>query len=254
MSDDKGVQSVERALDIIESAASRQEGKSLTEISADTGLHKSTAYRIINTLVRRGFLMREDDGNYKLGHKLIETASLLHKRVRASDRGTAVCGRNKCSPRPRGISGCAGRRKRDISGKDKRTFHAEGLLTDRYPCAGILLVSGEMSAVGSFKDKIERTMGECSFIKFTPNTISSMEELHKELIKVRRQGWAMDDEEYEPGHRCVGAPIYDYKGDIIAAISVGGDRHVLTDQRIEEVAQYMMRNAMEISEKLGYQE
>ncbi|MFQ7103572.1 MAG: IclR family transcriptional regulator, partial [Anaerovoracaceae bacterium] len=75
MSDDKGVQSVERALDIIESAASRQEGKSLTEISADTGLHKSTAYRIINTLVRRGFLMREDDGNYKLGHKLIETAS-----------------------------------------------------------------------------------------------------------------------------------------------------------------------------------
>lgn len=64
----------------------------------------------------------------------------------------------------------------------------------------------------------------------------------------------MDDEEYEPRHRCVGAPIYDYKGDIIAAISVGGDRHVLTDQRIEEVARYMMRNAMEISEKLGYQE
>ncbi len=56
------------------------------------------------------------------------------------------------------------------------------------------------------------------------------------------------------GTRSVGAPIYDYKGDIIAAISVDGDRHVLTDQRIEEVAQYMMRNAMEISEKLGYQE
>ncbi len=165
MSDDKGVQSVERALDIIESAASRQEGKSLTEISADTGLHKSTAYRIINTLVRRGFLMREDDGNYKLGHKLIETASYYINELELQTRGTAVCGRNKCSPRPRGISGCAGRRKRDISGKDKRTSHAEGLLTDRYPCAGILLVSGEMSAVGSFQRQDRANHGGMQFYK-----------------------------------------------------------------------------------------
>lgn len=51
------------------------------------------------------------------------------------------------------------------------------------------------------------------------------------MLKVRKQGWAMDDEEYEIGHRCIGAPIYDYRGEIIAAISASGDKHILTDDQ-----------------------
>lgn len=254
MSDDKGVQSVERALDIIESAASRQEGKSLTEISADTGLHKSTVYRIINTLVRRGFLMREDDGNYKLGHKLIETASYYINELELQTEARPYIAEISAFLGMASYLGVLERENVVYLEKITGPFAPKAFsqISTRVPayCSSL----GKCLLSGLSKDKIERTMGECSFIKFTPNTISSMEELHKELIKVRRQGWAMDDEEYEPGHRCVGAPIYDYKGDIIAAISVGGDRHVLTDQRIEEVARYMMRNAMEISEKLGYQE
>ena len=46
------------------------------------------------------------------------------------------------------------------------------------------------------------------------------------MLKVRKQGWAMDDEEYEIGHRCIGAPIYDYRGEIIAAISASGDKRI----------------------------
>ena len=75
MADDKGVQSVERALDIIETVASAQEGKSLTEIAAITGLHKSTVYRLIMTLLNRNYLDKMEDGNYKLGEKLIENVS-----------------------------------------------------------------------------------------------------------------------------------------------------------------------------------
>ena len=56
----------------------------------------------------------------------------------------------------------------------------------------------------------------------------------------------MDDGEYEKGHRCIGAPIYDYRGDIIAAISASGDKHVLTDDRIEEAAGYVVKKAKEI--------
>mgnify|MGYP000551973714 FL=1 len=54
------------------------------------------------------------------------------------------------------------------------------------------------------------------------------------------------------GHRCIGAPIYDYRGEIIAAVSASGDKHVLTDDRIQEVAEYMVKAAGGISEKMGY--
>ena len=95
-------------------------------------------------------------------------------------------------------------------------------------------------------------MKDCSFIRFTPNTIGSIDELHKELLKVRKQGWAMDDQELEIGHRCISAPIYDYRGDIIAAISASGDVRVLTDDRIEDTVEYVRQAALELSRSMGY--
>ena len=81
-----------------------------------------------------------------------------------------------------------------------------------------------------------------------------IEKLDAEIAKVRKQGWAMDNEEFEKGHRCIGAPIFDYKGDIIAAVSASGDKRVLTDDRIEEVAEAVMKAASRISHRMGYVE
>lgn len=252
MSDDKGVQSVERALDIIESVADEQEGKNLTEIAADTGLHKSTAYRIINTLVRRGFLTREDNGNYRIGHKLIETVSFYINELELQTEARPYIAEISAFL---GLATYLG----VLEGENVvylekiagllalNSFSQTGARVPAY-CSSL----GKCLLSGLSVDRLERIMKDCSFIKFTSATISGIEELHQELIKVRRQGWAIDDEEYEPGHRGIGAPIYDYRGDIIAAISVRGDKHVLTDERIEEVAEYMVKNAMEISVKLGY--
>ena len=64
----------------------------------------------------------------------------------------------------------------------------------------------------------------------------------------------MDNEEFEKGHRCIGAPIFDYKGDIIAAVSASGDKRVLTDDRIEEVAEAVMKADSRISHRMGYVE
>lgn len=104
------------------------------------------------------------------------------------------------------------------------------------------------------KAQLDVILEDCSFIKFTPNTIASREELDAEIANVRKQGWAMDNEEFEKGHRCIGAPIFDYKGDIIAAVSASGDKRVLTDDRIEEVAEAVMKAASRISHRMGYVE
>ena len=97
-------------------------------------------------------------------------------------------------------------------------------------------------------------MSNCSFTRFTENTIGSVDELIADLDLVRKRGWAIDNEESEIGHRCVGAPIYDYRGDIIAAISASGPTSVLTEDRIESVTAYLKEQAMEISKSMGYVE
>ena len=75
MTDERGVQSIERALDIIEVLAVEESGLGVTEIASRVGLHKSTAYRIIETLYNRGYLNKTQDNNYKIGLKLIEAVS-----------------------------------------------------------------------------------------------------------------------------------------------------------------------------------
>ena len=64
----------------------------------------------------------------------------------------------------------------------------------------------------------------------------------------------MDDEEFELGHRCIGAPVYDYRGDIIASISASGTTQAITDERIEEIAGYVMETAKKVSREMGYSE
>ena len=252
MSDDKNVQSVERALDIIESVADAQDGKNLTEIAADTGMHKSTAYRLIGTLLKRGYLLKTGSGDYRIGHKLIYVMSYyineLDLQTEARPYITEISSHLGLSAYLGILDGEGVIYLEKVSGPFiRRAFYQAGMRVPAY-CSSL----GKCLLSNFSAEELGRVMADCSFIRFTPKTIPDMDSLHRELSKVRQQGWAMDDEEYEPGHRCVGAPIYDYKGDIIAAIGASGDKHVLTDSRIEEVAEYVTDAAMKISENLGY--
>lgn len=252
MAEDKSVQSIDRALDIIETVAVEQDGKSLTEIAAQTELHKSTAYRIITTLLKRGYLDKTEQGNYKIGLKLIEAVSYYINDLELQTEARPYVAKITSHL---GLSSYLGVLDGDkvvyIERMDVisavKLYTQIGHRVNAY-CSSL----GKCLLANYSNEELDEIMADCSFIKFTPNTISGMEALRRELAEVRRKGWAIDDEEYEPGHRCVGAPIYDYKGDIIAAISASGDKHVLTDERIEEVAQYVVKTAREISRNLGY--
>jgi DNA-binding IclR family transcriptional regulator len=69
---------------------------------------------------------------------------------------------------------------------------------------------------------------------------------------VRRQGYALDNEEYEPGARCVAAPIYDYAGRVIAGLSISGPVTRMTDEQIYQKLPYLLDAAQQISLRMGY--
>jgi DNA-binding IclR family transcriptional regulator len=86
----------------------------------------------------------------------------------------------------------------------------------------------------------------------TKRTIVSRAALRTELERIRRRGFGMDDEEIEPGLRCVGAPVFNHIGQITAAISVAGPVFRVTEHRVPEIARAVKAAGRALSRDLGY--
>lgn len=85
-----------------------------------------------------------------------------------------------------------------------------------------------------------------------PRTITSFEVLHAELIATRKRGYAIEREENEPGALCIGAPVFDQDGEVVAAISLSAPAARISPAHEGEVAEAVMRAARDISSRLGY--
>lgn len=252
MTADNNVQSIDRALDIIEALSGESGGLGVTEIATRIGLHKSTAHRIITTMANRGYLTKNDSGNYQIGLKLIEAVSCyinsLELQTEARPYIAKITGELGLTCHLGVLDGSevVYIEKMDVF-SNVRMYSQIGLHVHSYSSSlGKCLLSNYSS------EDLRRIMSNCSFIKFTDKTISSIDELIADLDLVRKRGWGIDDEESEVGHRCVGSPIYDYRGDIIAAISASGPTSIFTADRIDHVAGYLKEQAMEISKSMGY--
>jgi DNA-binding IclR family transcriptional regulator len=252
--DHKGVhvQSIERTLDILEVLSTEREGLGVTSIAARVGLHKSTAHRLLTTLTERGYVEKNAEGIYRLGLKLIEVVSIYINSLELQTEARPYVARITADL---GLTAHLGVLEGDRVVYIERMDVYSGIKL--YSQIGIR-VHAYCSSLGKCllsnfsKEELNRTLAECSFNKFTPNTISSIEEMHAEIKKVRKQGWAMDNQEFDMNNRCVGAPIYDYRGEIIAAISASGPPTLLTMERVPGVAEYVMGKAAAISRNLGY--
>ena len=246
------IQSIDRALDIIEVLSAESSGLGVTEIASRIHLPKSTTSRIISTLAARGYLSRNAVGNYQIGLKLINAVSCyinsLELQTEARPYVAKITGELGLTCHLGVLDGSevVYIEKMDVF-SNVRLYSQIGVHVHAYSCSlGKCLLSNYSA------EEVRHIMSNCRFVRFTDKTLSSMDELIADLDTVRRRGWAIDDEESEIGHRCLGAPIYDYRGDIIAAISASGPTSVFTEDRIESVASYLTAQAMEISRTMGY--
>jgi DNA-binding IclR family transcriptional regulator len=101
------------------------------------------------------------------------------------------------------------------------------------------------------KETVEQIAAKIRFVTYTPKTIGSREALLVALEKIRRRGYAIDDEEIELGVRCVGAPIFNENRRAIAAISVSGPISRITVQSVPGIAEKLLRCCGDISASLG---
>jgi IclR family transcriptional regulator, KDG regulon repressor len=104
------------------------------------------------------------------------------------------------------------------------------------------------------RPQVEAIIWRCQFRAYTEHTITKPSLLVAELDRTRKRGYAIDDEEFELGLRCVGAPVSNHHDEVIGAISIAGPAIRVSKKRVPELAQKVVKAAMELSERLGNRE
>jgi DNA-binding IclR family transcriptional regulator len=215
-----GVLVLHKMLDILETIREGRSGLSLTDLARALALPKPTAYRIVATLESRGYVSRTPEGHYQMSRKffdLQQSESLEQILVRVAhpvmqrlvdscretvnlgvaDAGEVVVISTIESPQAIRMTSKIGNR---------RYLHATAL--------------GKVLLCGMPEKEIKRLLRIHGLRRLTPNTITTHRHLAEEIERVRAEGYAIDNEENEPGGRCLGAPIVGEGGRIVAALSI----------------------------------
>jgi IclR family transcriptional regulator, KDG regulon repressor len=245
---------IDRAVQILDCFGFDHPELSVSEVGLITGLHKSTAHRILMALEYNDLIKQNPEtGKYHLGIKLFK---LGHQAVSQLNL------RETC--RPFLIR---------IMNKTQETVHlaildddevlyldkVEGPHALRMPSRVGRHIPTYCTSLGKAmlscldEQEVKRILRKQALKAYTPNTIKNLDLLLADLRAIRNRGYSIDNEEIEIGLRCVGAPIRDHTGTMIAAISVAAPSARLTEQKIPVAGRQVMELAAAISKELGYE-
>ena len=245
--------SVQRAIDILNLFDSQSPELGTTEIARALGLHKSTTASLVSTLAANGFLNQNPETRkYRLGLRLVERAFAMLDQVEI---------RQIAYPCLQGL--------RDQWNETVNLAILDG--TDVVYIERLLGTKtlGMRSEVGRRAHAHTTALGKAilsclpiadvkAFVAahglpaVTPQTITQRQKFFAALDKTRQRGYAMDDEENEPGGRCVGAPVFDHGGRGVAAVSVSAPTARLPMSDVARVGAQVRATANAISRALGY--
>ncbi len=215
------IQVIERMGALFAVLARHPETVSLKQLAQGAGLHPSTAHRILAALVNDRLVERVDQGNYRLGIRLLELGNLVKSRI--SVREHALPFMRELHEATSEAVNLSVRRDDEIvyierTSSGRAMMRVVNIIGARAPlhitAVGKLFLAEDGSE--SLRSYAERTR----LPSFTRNTLTTVTSLEKELERVRRQGFATDAEEAEIGVRCIGAPVRDDSGALVAGLSV----------------------------------
>ncbi len=242
------IQVIDRAAALLEAIARYPEPVSLKVLSADTGLHTSTAHRILASLIANGFLERNASGHYRLGLRLLQLGARLHGNIDL--RAIAL-------PVMEGLRDKLGesvnltiREGDEVVYVEKATpnrmMHVQQLIGSRAPLH--VTAVGKMMLGAGGASACEAYARRTNLPAYTRNTINALPRLIDESDRAIRQGFAFDNEEAEIGVGCIGVLVYDHSGNAAAGLSVSAPFERRRDEWIDEV----IAAGGEISRLLGY--
>lgn len=254
MENQPSVQSLERAFDLIEHLSRSSDGMLLMELSAASGLHKSTVHRLLSSLAAMGYVKKDESTNrYRLTLKLFELAGRVVDNLDVLEISKPYLEHLRNATQEaihlvvrEGID-IVYVYKLDSKNSSIRMFSRIGMRRPMY-CTAV----GKSILATMPDDEVIKIWSKSDIKRYTEHTVVELGPLFRELEEIRQKGYALDNEENELGVRCIGAVVRDYTGRGKAALSISAPIARMTDTRIAELSGEILQTGAAISAELGY--
>jgi DNA-binding IclR family transcriptional regulator len=248
-----GVQSIGRAFAILEAIARARDGISLVELAKAVGLHTSTAFHLVRTMVALGYVRQVADGKrYRIGRPLfalaasaldeVEMASLATPILAALAEETGECGHFAVwmNDTVLVLARTAGQSAFQLSDRVgvARPAHCTAL--------------GKVMLAALAPEQLDRWLARAELKAHTPRSIVKADALRRELVQVARNGVGVDDGEFDAEVRCVAVPVRDFTGAAIGALGISGPVWRVSMAALQGKARAVRAAADRLSAAFGY--
>lgn len=247
------VQVLDRTVGILQALADAHTDLGPVEIAQRLSLHKSTIHRLLASLERYGYICRQPvTGKYGLGLKLFELGSRAVARLNLDAHARPVLEELVAETGETAHLAVMDR------GQMVSVVFAESPRTVRTPATVGRRTPVHCTAVGKAmlaslpQPALAAVLDHQTLQAYTRKTLTTRAALVRDLERIRKRGYAVDDEEIEDGLRCVGAAVRNHSGNAVASISIAGPAFRIGRSRIPAVGRLVVAAAEQLSVKLGY--
>lgn len=246
------VQSVEKALLIIKLLANKGRDMKLTEISEELDINKSTLHGLIRTLKYHGFIDQDPKTQkYGLGLYLIELGDITEKSLDIIQITSPII--EEVSNALQETVHIAKLDNFEVVYVDKKESNQSMRIYTSIGSRNPAYSTGVGKSMLAYLDENTlNTLIPDKMVSFTPNTITNKKEFIDSLKAIRKDGFALDNEEYSIGLKCVAAPIFNHEGNAVYSISVSGPTVRMNEEKVKISIDLIKAAASEISRKIGY--
>ena len=241
------IQSLAKGLKILNLLEHSRNGMGTTEIAKQLSIDKSSASRLLHTLANYGFVEQDEHSTrYLLGPQLLTLGQHLLNRITLRDHARPYL--------------------HELVDKTGECAHLaiqaqrQALYIDQVESTAALRVESEIGTLSPLHctalGKVMLAFGGCpihdELRPFTHRTVTDPSTLDAQLSQTVNRGYAIDDEEYNYGVRCVAAPVYDHRGVLVGAIGISGPAGRVTLERIDEFGNVVKETAYALSARMGF--
>ncbi|HXF67301.1 MAG TPA: IclR family transcriptional regulator [Burkholderiales bacterium] len=236
-------------MSLLDALARQAAPVNLKQLATTTRLHPSTAHRILSVMVENRLVDRIEPGTYRLGIRLLELGALVKSRISV---------RQEALPYMQSLHQELGETVNLSVRHDDEVVYVERTAGSNSMMRVVQIIGARaplhITAVGKIFLAEDGPQGCYEYARrtglprYTENTLTDPDDLARELEKVRRQGYAFDNEEAEKGVSCIGAGIYNDEGKLVAGLSVSAP----SDRLDKAWAAQVRQTAQKISRAIGY--
>jgi len=244
--------SVANSLRLLKAFSDEQPEIGISALAQRLGLAKSTVHRLASTLIGSDVLEQNPEtGRYRLGLALLELGALVRRKMDVS---------NEAKPYLHMLRETTGETVHLAVLDHASVFYVTKLeskqairMSSEVGARALAHCTGEGKAMLAFQpEEVVNEIVRCGLPRRTANTITDAKALRRDLAAIRKRGYAIDNEESEPGLRSVAAPIWSESGAVVASLSVAGPAQRISKKNLAAYAREVVKAADAISQRLGH--